>query len=554
MLVFSLLVQMSITSLLLSADLETDTNLARELAHEARELCGINCGSIAEFGAIFSKTGDLKESKESFTEAWRAAAKLQNETERRIILDEIATLQSQAGQIHDAIKAAQSLPSHNEQAMVLSTIAIAQARSQTIDAALKTVDLISPVEKRQKTYTLVQIAMYLSSQKDFHNALRILKVNPEDVEIVSEVISENIPSEQLNQQEQSIVTRLSLKSVGLISVAQDIAKSGELNTALKIVHSIPLKRQRDIGLLRIANIAAGSGDLKFAQEVIKEIRVKEHKEIALGRLITKMANQGELKNALALTETIKDRNVKVDALYDIATSLAEKGDTKTTLSLFNNASSLNNTDNVARNTAATNIVSAYLKSSHLTLAEAFTLKINDPEMLSKSYQAIAVTKWQNMLTEDAEKIFKKSRQTALKIKDPYQKSTRLRELAIAQFNIGDSKGSLTTIGSAFMATKMIEIGAGTDVIALTELATTQKVIGDDDGAAVSFKHARINALHYPEKPYVADLLQSITFAQAYAGDIEPAVRSARQEKSELNRSHMLLGIANALLTPKNKIH
>jgi len=554
MLKYVLLISVSLTSIAPGAAVKPDIALARKLVHEARVLCGDNCDNFAEFGATLAKTDDPEASKMSFAKAWVAAAMLKDGVERRIVLNEIVRLQSEAGQICEAIAAAQSLQIPGEQAMVLSTIALVQAESRETNAALQTVDLISAEETWLRNSILVQIAMRISHHREYLDAIRVLNLIPDDVELVEKILARKVPPEQLSRQEKIILTRIKLKSIGLITVAQDQAESGDLNTALQTVRGIPLKFQRDLGLRRIASAAADSGDLKFALETIKEIQNQEQKEFALERVITKLAQQGKFESARELAETINVPTIKAEALYEMATAQAAQGAVKSTQSLFKKASLLNLSDSAAQNTAAKQIVDAYLQSSRLDLAEDFTSKINDSETLSAAFQAIAVTNRRIMKIGDAERWFIKSRQAAHKIMAPYQKCVRLRDLAMAQMKAGDREGAMLTIKLAVSAAKMIEIGGGTDVIALKDTAMIQRTIGDHDGAFASFKIARSAALCYFEKPYLAELLQSIAFAQAHAGDVNAAIQSARRNNSKRYRSHMLLGIANAILTAKNSVH
>ncbi|WP_298859564.1 hypothetical protein [uncultured Gimesia sp.] len=482
---FILILYVLLASLVSNFAAAPDIPLARKLIDEARGLCGVSCELLAEFGAAQAKTGDLKASKKSFADAWETAAKLKDGVERRFVLDEIAMLQAQAGQIKEATEAAQRLPSRYEQAMALGTIAFAQIETGKTKAALQTVGLIPTEEIWQRNSTLQLIVMSLSSRRDFTGAIRVLNLIPGDIEEAAKILARNIPVEERNPREQTIVRRAMMKSTGLITIAQDQAEAGDFKDALQTARSIGLDRHRDMGLMRVARVAADSGDLTVAQAAFKGIRSREQKELALVRVVAAMARLERLKKASALAETIKDPNEKAEAFFEMAAAQAAQGDTKTTRSLYENALLLNPSDNDVQNAAAKKIVSAYLQSPHLELAEAFTHEIKDPRTLSEAFQAIANTKWQNKKISDAQRLFDKSRQAAQKIMEPYQKCARLREVATAQFEAGDRERAKATIALAVIAAREIEIGGGTDVIALTETATTQRTIGDRDGAIAS---------------------------------------------------------------------
>ena len=212
------------------------------------------------------------------------------------------------------------------------------------------------------------------------------------------------------------------------------------------------------------------------------------------------------------------------------------------------ATSLSPSDSDAHHAAVISIVVAFLRSPRLEFAEAFTAKIDDPATRSEAFQDIAAANWRMKKIADAKRFFEQSRQTAESIADPYRKCVRLRKLAVAEFEIGDGEDASTAIELAVAAGRKIEIGGGTDVIALTETATTQRTIGDRDGAAATFEIAIATANRYPEESYVAELLKGVASAQAGAGDVEAAVQSSRRQASALYRSRMLLGVANAIVS------
>ena len=133
---------------------------------------------------------------------------------------------------------------------------------------------------------------------------------------------------------------------------------------------------------------------------------------------------------------------------------------------------------------------------------------------SEAFQDIAAADWRMKKIADAKRFFEQSRQNAESTADPYRKCVRLRKLAVAEFEIGDGEDASTAIELAVAAGRKIEIGGGTDVIALTETATTQRTIGDRDGAAATFEIAIATANRYPEESYVAELLKGVASAQA----------------------------------------
>jgi tetratricopeptide (TPR) repeat protein len=524
-----------------------DVSRARELVREARDLCGSNCDNDAVFAAAEAKTGDVALSKQSFLAAWNAAGKLEDGV-RRMVLNGIAELQAQAGQSKEAIEASQRLPSRYEQAMTLGTIAIAQAETGEEKEALQTVDLIPAEEIWQRNSTLPLVAMSLSKRGNFAGAIRVLNHIPVDVKRAAKILARNIPREQLKPEDQSIVDAATAGSNGLVVIAEDQAKASDLKSALQTAQGIGTDSHRDAALRRVACVAADSGDLAVAQAALKGISGQEQKGMASVRIVAAMAKQGQFKEALALAETIKDPSARADALFEMAAAQAARGDAKAATRLFDRATSLNPSDSDAHHAAQARIVRAFLQRPDLELAEAFTSRIDDPATLSEAFQDIAAADWRMKKTVDAKRFSEKSQQAAESIAEPYMKCIRLRKLAVAEFEVGDQENASTAIQLAVAAGRKIEIGGGTDVIALTETATTQRTIGDRDGAAATFEIAIATANRYPEESYVAELLKGVAAAQADAGDVEAAIQSARRQDSALYRSSMLLGVANAILS------
>ena len=105
---------------------------------------------------------------------------------------------------------------------------------------------------------------------------------------------------------------------------------------------------------------------------------------------------------------------------------------------------------------------------------------------------------------------------------------------------------------ALEAAKLIEIGGGTDVIALYELGLTQVRAGYVDVAAKTFDEARRRALHYKEVTYAAALFQDIARAQAGGGDPRGALACARAQSSQLFKALSLAGVIQGLIEGPEK--
>ncbi|WP_417384009.1 hypothetical protein [Gimesia sp.] len=526
---------------------EQDLNRARQLIKEAQDGCEQDGKFLLKLATVQAKAGDIPAAGQSFSRAWRAVEKRDDETQRRVMLIEIARQQTEAGLSAEAVKSArQQSPSNVE--LLLNTIAVTLAESGQTKAALKVVKLNPDLNSSQRNFTLSLLAMQFSEHRKFVDAYQTLNLIPVNEQLVTAILARKVPAEQLTPAEQAEISRAQLKATGLIVITQDQANAGDWDAALQTAQKILLPLQREIALRHIVNTAAESDQLMLAQSVLNRIQGDEQKQLATVPVVCCLAEQKQFMEARQLSQQIEDKSIRAEALYGIAVAYAAGGNRRKAHSLFADGVALVPADLEAKHAAARQIVSAFLQASILPAAEDFTTEIQDPETRAAALQEIAVAGAQ-LEKNDVQRLFNRSREVAGTIRDPYQRSVRLREIAKAEFLTGQVKQARMTIREAIQAAQQMELGGGSDVIAITEAARVQTTIGDLKGAADSFRLARDTARRYPERSYVVELLQGVVFAQAQSGDIEAAIESVRREESVCDRCLMLLEIADALLTP-----
>ncbi|HSG73103.1 MAG TPA: hypothetical protein VLA12_22000, partial [Planctomycetaceae bacterium] len=123
---------------------------------------------------------------------------------------------------------------------------------------------------------------------------------------------------------------------------------------------------------------------------------------------------------------------------------------------------------------------------------------------------------------------------------PYDSAEAFRTIAVKQARIDPSKAK-QTFETALDHAKAIEIGGGTDVIAVYELGRAQGKAGFRDDASVTFELARKRAMSYAEDSYVAQLFQAIAEAQTESGDTQGALLSAQGQTSPMIKVRSLFG-------------
>jgi hypothetical protein len=129
---------------------------------------------------------------------------------------------------------------------------------------------------------------------------------------------------------------------------------------------------------------------------------------------------------------------------------------------------------------------------------------------------------------------------------PYDSAEAFRVIAVKQARIDPSKAK-QTFETALAHAKAIEIGGGTDVIAVYELARAQGEAGFRDDASVTFELARNRAMKYPEAAYVAQLFQSIAETQTMSGDRQGALLASRSQTSPMMKVRSLFGVLEGLV-------
>lgn len=134
------------------------------------------------------------------------------------------------------------------------------------------------------------------------------------------------------------------------------------------------------------------------------------------------------------------------------------------------------------------------------------------------------------------------------IDDGYHRAFAHHQIASVQAK-DDKEQARANFKVAVDAARSMDIGGGSDVIALYELGRAQGIAGFRDEAAETFTLARERAAKYEDEgnEHIANLLQDVACAQANSGDAERALASSRAETDPLRKVTSLVGSAQGIV-------
>lgn len=387
----------------------------------------------------------------------------------------------------------------------------------------------------------------------------------------------------------------------LMTIAWQQAELGNIPEALHTVDLI--KTRKDGALLQISGSAANAGQHKEARELANRIKDTSLRETALNGIANAQAQAGDVDGALVIAAQIKDPSRKDGALAMIALSRIEAGDIASAVrvgELITNAvlksriliefailqhkggdpataqvslqSALQLLNDMPGDMAAM-VAGAQAKVGDIAGALRTAKAIQDPlsrdatlgeisglqaERIDIAVAMKSVDMIEDLTQRDIAlkgvaiaqakgKNFAGAMHTATSIGVQYLRASALEEIAKVQYKTCNKGAARRSLQQALEAAKTIEIGGGTNVIALWEVALLQAEMCDQDTARNTFRRAREAVQLYEDESYRATLLQDVAKAQAKAGQAQDAYVCAGQVSSPLVRAFSIMGIVQGML-------
>ncbi len=492
-------------------------------------------GLLFKIAKAYSKAGDSTTAGRLLDDAWNASLTVEADVEAgRVGQLAIVELQAELGRADIAISAVKQLPSPFERAAYLGVIARVQGERGETTAAIRTVDLIPLQESFMRNTAHVELAEAISEGRKYAEAIRVLEMMGKGPDSSEE--EEIAASKQM--------------ATGLVRVAQIQAKAGDLNEAIRTASTITGESHRDVALRFILCAAADQMEVATARETFNTIKNQTQKDMGAPCLVASLCLRKQLDEAASIVKDISQASVKAIGLLEIAIGYAASGDVKRTQESLEQSLALAPLEGRTKENALKQIVEAFVKSGHYDHGRAFVQRLSEPGDRSASFEVIALAQWKQGSKKIAQQALLDSQKAADDMAEPYFRSIRLRELAVAMAGIDAKEESFAIMKSALAAARVFENGTGVDaldVLNLTDIATSQVKIGDIESVDSTLEAAYTAARKIQDRTQSADLLAGVIEAQAHFGNSTRAIEIAHEEKSPDLRVGMLVAAANGLL-------
>jgi tetratricopeptide (TPR) repeat protein len=536
---------------------EIDVGTILKEAEETAEMLRTDRTAILfDLAVAQAKHGDRQESKRLMKRTIKLSMEVRStdeETKARedLFLKRVSFAQAELGDSAGALKTAQLISKTGYVAWAQSDIAWSQAQAGDFKGALATCDRINPEAGSFKADALHKVAWAEAEAGQFDASFQTVKLieavlAKDDDTRGTEKGSDKVPGTFLTFDDTRKTNR-SLRNDALDIIAKEQAKRGKMKEARSTLQGDVRETVRVRTLLDIAKIQAERGDKPGAMETCREVlRLAERLNDVncFWRLAETQAAVGDISGALkTITKFPKDTD-KAYMLLLISIAAMKTGERSAAAKSFEEGLAVAKTGELESKNLE------YV-ANKLAQARDCDRAINIADVIrSASTKSLALRKivFEVLKQHDIPR--------ALKIADSIKDQSYDRALALGAVGATQAKAKLPaaaqTLERALEAAKLIEIGGGTDVIALYELGLTQVQAGYVDVAAKTFDEARRRALQYKEATYAAALFQDIARAQAGGGDPRGALACARSQSSQLFKALSLAGVIQGLIEGPEK--
>jgi tetratricopeptide (TPR) repeat protein len=330
-------------------------------------------------------------------------------------------------------------------------------------------------------------------------------------------------------------------------IAKEQAKRGKMKEARSTLQRDVREIARARTLLDIAKIQAERGDKLGAMETCREVlRLAEKSNFAncFWWVAETQAAVGDISGALETTSRFLKGTDKAYMFLLISIAAMKAGERSVAAKSFEEGLTVAKTGE--------------LESKNLKYVADKLAQAGDCDRAIQIAEVIRNSSTQAVVLREIVVAVLKQHDIprAFKIADSIKDQSYVRARALRAVGVAQAKAKLPaatqTFERALEAAKLIEVGGGTDVIALYELGFTQLQTGYVDLAAKTFDDARRRALRYKEATYAAALFQDIARAQTGGGDPRGALACARSQSSQLFKARSLVGVVQGLVEGPEK--
>lgn len=494
-------------------------------------------GLLLELAGQYAKHGErhraqriLEHLVKQMTPPPTAAIADEHVPEKNLFLGEVARAEAKFGYVAEALQTTNAISDSFRAAFAQSNIADVQAEAGDFQGALTTCDRIDSQAGWWKAVALGQVAFAQANAGHFDASLHTVK------------LIEGVPAKDDDTRKMNRACR----NNALMWIAREMAKRGRLKEALQTAE----RDDRVLARLRafedIAKIQVKRCDKAGAKVTARKalrLAAQLHDIDAIWEAAATQAAVGDVTGAIESTSKYLTSPVKAYALLPISLAQISAGERDAAARSFDEALAVIRKgaldDSLLQHFAVEQAKAGQFERA-IKVAEA----IRNSPTKAAALREIAI---QVLKRHDVPRALK----IADSIKDSYHRALALRSIAVAQAKAKQPVAK-QTFEDALEAAKSIEIGGGTDVIALCEVGLAQVQAGCVDAAAKTFDDARRKALQYKEATYAAALMQDIARSQSGGGDPGRALTWARLQSSPLLKARSLVGVAQGLVEGPEK--
>lgn len=322
-----------------------------------------------------------------------------------------------------------------------------------------------------------------------------------------------------------------------------LVQEGHIPEAIRAANTIDIAPQRESALLGIAEVQARTGDVHGAiRTALKTTDTLSNRTTTLARIIGIQAKTGDIEGARRNLAAMPQESRHL-ALWGIAQAQAKSGDLRGAVATLEPVQK----DEFARAQSRMLIAEAKLQAGKVDevrrIAEELRIRPQHIPGTQGARFTDADYYRDRLLSEIAHALVARgdlegARETAYAISSIRKRVRLLSSIAAVAAKAGDREGGIRIIKQAAGLARG-SAGHEPDALELIDLAAAHVVAGDIEASRPMFLQA-LRCIG-PENLHI------VPHAQAHAGDVEGALRTAAAIESGVEKSRALEGVAAAQL-------
>jgi predicted negative regulator of RcsB-dependent stress response len=479
----------------------------------------LGCGSPS-LGYADETIDPTKEVRDVLGQAVQAAVQVTNPFFRAKIIDPIASVYAEIGNLERALELAGMKDNVNNNGTLLAITQVLVKQGHSKQAA----DIASRIDDGYwKASALEELGRYHGSKGENEAAIERYKQALKAAASIDDSYSR-------------VHTMLRIAEA---QVAEgDIAKAGEtLQQVLEFSSGIQDAESRDSAIGDVVRIQAKSGDVSGALQTLDRVQDADQKEGGLRNIVSEVARRGNIPYAMELAASIKDEFDHDFALQRIAEAQTNDGDFEGALATVNSIRRSKSSKIWALGWIADKLVERLDRvraQPVLKQAAQVASQISDVRERARYLGGIARRQAEANDGQGAVDSIRQAIRSIDEVSDMKERNGPLLSLAEAQVQMGDIAGALKSAGA--MSSDFYQDRA------YFQIAVSQARLGDMQGALQTAATS-----HGYEFMWRGYSLQRIAEIQVNKGDKKGALAWAVTQAVPSDRALALLGVADGLL-------